>query len=533
MDDLLATYPHKHPPFPQQAEALARSLTKRYFALFMEQGTGKTKVILDTACLHFLRGNISGLLVVAPNDVHEQWIIEQIPEHVPDIVKIRACVWRTSSERHVREAYTLVQKPLPNRLSVLAINHEALSIKKGRDIAKAFCRAYKTLLVIDESDLAIVTPRAERTKALVHQIGPLAAMRRIMTGTPAEDPFELYAPFNFLHPDIHGFSDYFEFKHHYADFETNHVRAKHGKLAGKLIKYETFKNHKNVDELHAKLAPYIYRVRKADCLNLPPKIYSTRIVSLTKAQRAIYDELKEQGIVLIKQANGRRESLDVQALEEVEEDDLIERLSSKSHRTTAALKLTLLLRLQQCVGGFLTDDEGTTRAIDSTPNPRQEALLQIVRNALAGDAKILIWACFRAEMQHLRTLLTQTFPDVLTEAVHGGTHSRTAKQDMIAAFKDPSHRLSILISHEKSLGVGMNFTSAQTVIFYTSGASGRSRVQAEDRCHRIGQRGAVNIYDFNAQAVPIDARLREFRQGKLDFNATVMGWTVDQLKELI
>ena len=38
----------------------------------MEQGTGKTKVALDTAAYLYLNGKIDTLVVIAPNGVHQE-----------------------------------------------------------------------------------------------------------------------------------------------------------------------------------------------------------------------------------------------------------------------------------------------------------------------------------------------------------------------------------------------------------------------------------------------------------------------------
>jgi hypothetical protein len=532
----LAHYQHRLPPFPQQVEALELSITKLYFALFMEQGTGKTKVIIDTAAIHYTCGIIKALLIIAPIDVHEQWIIEQIPEHMPAHITVRARVWRSSNTKSFRECWELVKKPLPDVLTVLSMNHESMATAKGKHLAKSFLKAYPSLLAVDESDLAISTPKAARTKALVHWVGPHAKVRRILTGTPAEDPFELYSPFNFLHPDIHGFDDFLIFKHRYASWIQNTITGKPGRDGKRrLIEFESFVAYQNLEELYARLAPYIYRKRKIDCLNLPPKVYGMRTVPLSKAQRDVYQELKENGLLMLAQAEaGNIKPVEVQPLADMHEEELLSRMTNKAFRTTTAIKLTLLLRLQQCVGGFITDDEGTVRAIDGEEtNSRMDATMNLIRGALQGPAKIIVWARFRAEMAMLKNLCKTQFPLVESEAIYGGTHSKTARAATIARFKDPKSKLIILISHEESLGVGMNFAVARDEIFYSSGASGRKRIQAEDRCHRIGQTGTVNIWDMDAVEVPIDARMREFRTGKLEFNSTVMGWTAKQMQEVI
>jgi hypothetical protein len=56
------------------------------FGYFMEQGTGKTKALLDDAADIFLNGGDNGkidtLIIIAPNGVHAQWVNEQVPEHL-------------------------------------------------------------------------------------------------------------------------------------------------------------------------------------------------------------------------------------------------------------------------------------------------------------------------------------------------------------------------------------------------------------------------------------------------------------------
>jgi len=70
------TVPFKHQldEFTEFHHALTR-------AIFWEQGTGKTKLIIDTACALFQAGKITGVLVVAPNGVHRNWVEDEIPAH--------------------------------------------------------------------------------------------------------------------------------------------------------------------------------------------------------------------------------------------------------------------------------------------------------------------------------------------------------------------------------------------------------------------------------------------------------------------
>ena len=77
-------YLFKTTPFKHQLEEWERSREETARAIFWEQGTGKSKLIIDTACWLWSRGLIDAVLVVAPNGVHRNWVENEIPDHVPD-----------------------------------------------------------------------------------------------------------------------------------------------------------------------------------------------------------------------------------------------------------------------------------------------------------------------------------------------------------------------------------------------------------------------------------------------------------------
>ena len=76
-------YPHVIDPFEHQRQHLKDHLHKKAWGLLWEQGTAKTKPIIDTAAIHFMDGNIDGLLVVAPPGVERNWNTDEIPKHLP------------------------------------------------------------------------------------------------------------------------------------------------------------------------------------------------------------------------------------------------------------------------------------------------------------------------------------------------------------------------------------------------------------------------------------------------------------------
>ena len=65
--------------FAHQEETLKRTIDAAAHAAFWEQGTGKTRFILETAETLRLADRIDAVFIFAPNGVHRQWIEDELP----------------------------------------------------------------------------------------------------------------------------------------------------------------------------------------------------------------------------------------------------------------------------------------------------------------------------------------------------------------------------------------------------------------------------------------------------------------------
>ena len=74
MDFLFKTKPYEH-----QLEALEKSYDKEEFALFMEMGCGKSKVVIDNFVHLYREEKINGVLIIAPKGVYDTWYSKEIP----------------------------------------------------------------------------------------------------------------------------------------------------------------------------------------------------------------------------------------------------------------------------------------------------------------------------------------------------------------------------------------------------------------------------------------------------------------------
>jgi hypothetical protein len=514
--------------FPHQADAFLRSCTKRVFAYLMEPGTGKTKLTLDVAAFLSVRHIINAIFIAAPNDVHAQWVEEQIPLHWPRdprVPRLRPLVWEARSERIVNAAREMARGRihLDGALPVLAMNHEAFATKKGRAIALSFVKHYKVLFALDEAH-GFQTPKAQRTRAIQH-LSDYCAVKRILTGTIiGQKPFTVYAPFKFLDWRILGFDSFLTFKHRYGEFETDYcIRVNKRTGVQETQTYEVLQSYKNLPELRARMAKYSYRIRKDECTNLPPKLPAQLWTHMSEAQVALYEKLKEEGMLLLKKAEAG-EPVRPMSVAGFSEEELAERLLERGGRVSLAIKLVLMLRLQQIAGGFVTDDNKATRCIEAIPHdiPRIAATVEYVKNVVAEGGKVLVWAVFRPEIAALRQVLDIHLPGASAHISSGMTPS--LRKTAIMNFKEPNSPVRVLIAHPRSLGVGQNFQVARTCVYYSHTPSNITRTQSEDRAHRIGQTGTVTMCNVIARNAPIDSTLIGIAQGARAIAEEVLSW---------
>lgn len=491
---VIKDYVFKTKPYEHQKVGFMKSRDLPYFALLMEQGTGKTKVTIDTACWLYGRGKIDAVLVIAPNGVHANWVINEIPAHAPDHYEPRAAIYRSSMSKEEEKTLCSVLSPETSGLRIVAVNIEALTTKKGLAFVKNFLITFNTLLVLDESSV-IKNPTALRTKNLL-KISIHAKYRRILTGTPVtQGPLDVFTQFSFLDPHILHTQSYYAFRNRYALMKE--MRTSAGKSFMNVVGYT------NLDELQRLIAPHSYRVTKVECLDLPDKLYSKRYVSLSDTQRKLYNTLRKS---VIAELNGRVMSAD--------------------------LAITKLLRLQQIVGGFfvpddelwlcddLHGDENITGyhpvAIDKS-NPRVESLIELAQET---QGKLIIWARFRAEIDAITYRLRETFGYPSVVEYHGGVEPSERSRNIHTFQNDESCRF--FVSNTKTGAKGLTLHAASTVVYFSNDFSLDNRLQSEDRAHRIGQKNNVMYVDFVAENT-LDEKIVQTLRSKKEIADLITG----------
>src|ERR1017187_8613283 len=114
----------KTKPYAHQQACWDRSKDLEYFGLLAEMGTGKSKMLIDTAAHLYLEGKIDGLVVLSPKSCVSDWTDNHIPTHMSGDVKFKLVEWRAAPGKQLMEDLRSIAKATPGRLDVLCMNIE-------------------------------------------------------------------------------------------------------------------------------------------------------------------------------------------------------------------------------------------------------------------------------------------------------------------------------------------------------------------------------------------------------------------------
>ena len=467
-------YKFKTKPYKHQLTALEKSWNRETYAYFMEMGTGKTKVLIDNMSMLYDKGKIDGALIIAPKGVVKTWYEQEIPTHLPNHIENVTVLWQSNINKTQQEKLETLFE-IETALHILVMNVEALSTDKGVKFAEKFLRSHKTLMAIDEST-TIKTPTAKRTKNII-DLGTTAKYRRIMTGSPVtKNPLDLYTQCYFLDPYLLDFASYYAFRNRYAVMKTMHVRGRSIQIVHKF---------QNLSELSDIVKKFSYRVLKEDCLDLPPKNWIKRHITLSKEQQKVYDQMKKTALATL---NGKV--------------------------TSTMTVITQLMRLQQITCGHFVADDGSTQEIK---NNRITELMDVLDEI---EGKAIIWGHWQKDIQNIVNEIKKVHGSSSVVSYYGLT-PQDERQDNIRKFQsDP--RCRFLVGTPSTGGYGITLTAANTVIYYSNGYDLEKRLQSEDRAHRIGQKKNVTYIDIIAEKT-VDEKIQESLRKKINIASEVMG----------
>lgn len=499
----LETYEFKTPPLVHQKEEFFRSTTDKARAIFWDPGLGKSYLIINQMSYLYQQGLIDTAIIVAPNGVHLNWCLEEIPKHMPDSVRAK-CKMLTyvSQKAGSKKAGVERDKFIKHQgLSILFVAYEACITDKFKAFKKQVYEKRKSVfLCLDESHR--IKGRTAHVRKTLTATGDRSAYRRILTGTPLETPPDLYGQVRFLERtfwESKGFPTSVEFDAHFCEYEEKSfvqrakgggiVRDKDGMPKRNLV--QLIKGYKNIDILKEYLKEIGVRLTLEQAgIHLPPVTYSKRYYEMFPEQRRMYDDLKtkfrtefEDGVVVDAQA-----------------------------------AITRLLRLQQIICGYVgVEQDEPVRMIDPKKNPRLDLCLETVEDL---PHQVLIWCRFVNDVSQV--------VDALGKEARRYDGQADEDDRLYAKQAFQAGDLKYLVLTDAG-AEGLTLVGAKTSLFYSNSFTMIKRIQKEARNVRIGQTEHTSCIDLVCEGT-VDNDIVDALRKKRDLASQLTG---DELKSWI
>jgi SNF2 family DNA or RNA helicase len=422
----------KKDAFPFQRDAFDLMKDKEYFAIFHEQGLGKTKIAIDLLYYWLKSDQVDSVLIVTKKSLIKNWNDElQIHGNMHPLV--------LSSNKSVN----FERMSLPGY--VYLCNYEA--IRGNTESFQNFLQFRRVGIILDEST-QIKTPSSKITQAL-HAIAKESKKRIIMTGTPLSNrPYDIWSQIYFL--------DFGErLGNNFEDFKSNYDLSNDlsKDYSGRLI----FEN--NLKTLSKKLKDCSVReTKQTSGIELPGRKFIAESLEMESRQRVLYKKLQEE--------------LSAQVIKDgkliVEDVEVI---------------LKRLIRLVQiCSNPSLVDERYNAES------PKLQLTKTIVEKAISEKSKVIIWTNFKDNIDHI----SDFFQNKNIVGISGNIKP-DERDRRISEFRS-NKSINILVATPGVAREGLTLVEANYSIFFDRNFSLENYLQAQDRIYRISQTKDCYIY---------------------------------------
>lgn len=220
------------------------------------------------------------------------------------------------------------------------------------------------------------------------------------------------------------------------------------------IRYWDESGATNLDELRIRLKGHLLRRKKKDVLDLPEKMVSIMECEMSPEWKKAYDGAWDIYMEFITQNPIPERNID---------------------NVLMARHLVEITKLKQVCSRSKID-----RMADD------------IENAVEQDEKVIVFSQYTETIQTLAQRMRERNIKAVTLT---GADDMDQRQKSVDAFQSDD-KTKVFIANIKAGGVGLNLTAASQVMFADMDWSPEIHRQAEDRAHRIGQEGTVNVYYY-------------------------------------
>lgn len=446
----------KTSPFKHQIEGFNYGLTHDRWLLGDEQGLGKTKQVIDIA--------------VAKKDMYGY-------KHCLIICGVNGLKWNWQNEikTHSNETGWIIgQRTKRGNKVVIGSNKDKLyDLNNVESISSYFLitnvetlrdkniSAKLSELCANNTISIVAIDEIHKCKNASSQQGKgilklQSECRIAMTGTPLMNtPMDLFIILKWLGYERHS---YYAFEKHYC-------------IKGGFGGYEIV-GYRYLDELQEQLQNIMLRRLKDEVLDLPEKVYIDEYVDMTGKQEQVYKEVTAEikaNIDQIKIANN---------------------------------PLAQLIRMRQATGytGILSSTIQESAKLDR--------LEDIVEETIKNGKKVVIFSNWLQMTSPVYDRLSKLYDGVIIT----GETADADRQLNVNRFQNDDN-CKFILGTIGAMGTGLTLTAGTVVVFMDHPWTRAAYDQAVDRCHRIGQKNNITVYNLLCRGT-IDERIWEIVNNK-------------------
>ena len=517
-----------------------------YFFLADEVGAGKSKQVIDTSQILFIRNTIDTMLVLTPGFARSTWaeedpLLGEVAKHAWDAVP--------NFIHEFHKHYTDIDFQ-PHALNWIITNYEFIRRDARLHELMMVLRGRHTMLVLDES--WAIKGFSDQMKA-----SRMLRVRRAdrvveLNGTPLADgkPGDLYYPMMILDPEILGVKN------------RTHFKSKYCVMGGYLNK--TVVSYQNLDDLNQRIAPYVLSRRTRDCFDLPPMLPPVIVEArFSPTEWSIYKEMRDEMVASLGTSASSAKQAIVKALrlaqicsgylgglEELAPDvavgaekfgpqpQWLRRIHGEQETPIQAEAqgpspqeadlVTSGDAIPAATGDRVTPVFQTTREIGRS---KLDAFLNWLDTREPPPHKLLVWCRFKRELERTTDELKKIYPHV--HQLRGGQTKaeRSAAKNFLAPGGDPSS--GAVVGNQKAGGASLNFAASNIAVYLSNGPALIERTQSIGRIERSGATQPMSVVDIIATGPKGQRTFDHAVLKALRSKDDMAQWTVAQWRKII
>lgn len=492
-----------------------------------DMGLGKTLQTIAFIAYLAETGETGPHLIVVPSATLENWL-KEFQRFCPGL-DVRPYYGSMAERETMRIEY----EDSRDQINVLVTTYQ---IAKAKDDIPFLRRYGFTCAIFDEGHM-LKNPTSEVSTKLIRI---KSKFRLLLTGTPLQNNLnELMALLRFLQPEL--------FAEREEDLAAIFKQSISVTTEAASDSRQMLLSKQRIDRAKAMLTPFILRRKKYQVLkDLPTKTRHVEYCELSTEQQDLYNaQLAKAWDIRERKARGERIPAEENAnvlirLRQAAIHPLLfrcfytEKVLRKIAKTCPKIEQFRESNPELIMQELAAYADFETHELCSKHGLLQPYLLPAEHWETSGKVTVFIDLLNKFREQGHRTLIFSQFVmvlDILSIILRNrevpflrldGSTRVDERQDLIDQFNAPDSEYECFMLSTKAGGAGINLTGASRVIVFDSGFNPQDDVQAENRCHRIGQVKDVEIYRLVTRG-SVEEQIYDMGRVKLQLDREVAG----------